>query len=217
MIAIHTVDWVPDFARGLLRDLRLRWALEEAGLTYEMKFVPLGGRDAPDWRARQPFGQIPVYDEDGKTMFETGSILLHLAEKSDKLAPGDTDAKAEMATWLFAALNTVEPQLQALVMHDRFHRDKDWYQGARDSVEEIAKKRLGDLASVLDSRNFLAAGRFTVADIAMTTVLRIVMHTDLVTRDDRLAAYLKRCEDRPAFQKALSDQLADIDAHAPKG
>jgi len=217
MIAIHTVDWVPPFARGLLRDLRLRWALEEADLPYEVKFVPLGGRDAPDWRARQPFGQIPVYDEDGKTMFETGSILLHLAEKSDKLAPGDTDAKAEMATWLFAALNTVEPQLQALVMHDRFHRDKDWYQGARDSVEEIAKKRLSDLASVLDSRNFLAAGRFTVADIAMTTVLRIVMHTDLVTRDDRLAAYLKRCEDRPAFQKALSDQLADIDSHAPKG
>lgn len=215
MIAIHTVDWVPDFARGLLRDLRLRWALEEAGLAYEMKFVPLGGRDAPDWRAKQPFGQIPVYEEDGKVMFETGAILLHLAEKSDKLAPGDADGKAEMTTWLFAALNTVEPQLQALVMHDRFHRDKDWYQGARASVEEIAKKRLGELSVALESRDWLAAGRFTIADIAMATVLRIVMHTDLVTQDAVLGPYLKRCEARPAFQKALADQLADIDAHTP--
>ncbi len=216
MIAIHTVDWVPPFARGLLRDLRLRWALEEAGLPYEMKFVPLMGRDGPDWRALQPFGQIPVYEEDGKTMFESGAILLHLAAKSGALAPADADDAAEMATWLFAALNTVEPQLQALVMHDRFHRDKDWYQGARDGVEEIAKKRLGDLAGVLNDREQIAARQFTVADIAMTTVLRIVMHTDLVESFAPLGAYKARMEARPAFQKALAGQLADIDAHAPQ-
>ncbi|WP_428407266.1 glutathione S-transferase family protein [Hyphococcus sp.] len=216
MIAIHTVDWVPPFARGLLRDLRLRWALEEAGLPYKMKFVPLMGRDGPDWRALQPFGQIPVYEEGGKTMFETGAILLHLATKSAALSPAEADAKNEMTTWLFAALNSVEPQLQAIVMHDRFHRDKDWYQGARDGVEEIAKKRLGDLASVLKDREFIAAGRFTVADIAMTTVLRIVMHTDLVESFAPLGAYKARIEARPAFQKALAAQLADIDAHAPQ-
>lgn len=217
MIAVHTVDWVPPFARGLLRDLRLRWALEEAGLQYEMKFVPLMGRDAPDWRALQPFGQIPVYEEDGKSMFETGAVLLHLAAKSNALAPADADGKSEMTTWLFAALNSVEPQLQALVMHDRFHRDKDWYDGARASVEEVAKKRLGDLAKVLETRDFLAAGRFTIADIAMTTVLRIVMHTDLVESFAPLGAYKARMEARPAFQKSLADQLRDIDAHAPKG
>lgn len=217
MIAIHTVDWVPPFARGLLRDLRLRWALEEAGLPYEMKFVPLGGRDDPGWRAIQPFGQIPVYEEDGETMFETGAILMHLAGKSGALAPEDAKARNEMTTWLFAALNSVEPQLQALVMHDRFHRDKDWYQGARNSVEEVAKKRLGDLAEHLKDREYLAASRFTVADIAMTTVLRIVMHTGLVESFGPLGVYKARMEARPAFQTALAGQLADIDAHAPQG
>ncbi|MEZ5893574.1 MAG: glutathione S-transferase family protein [Parvularculaceae bacterium] len=217
MISIVTVDWVPPFARGLLRDLRLRWALEEAGMPYKMRFVPLMGRDAPDFRALQPFGQIPVLEEDGKTMFETGAILLHLGERSEKLLPRKADGRAEAVTWLFSALNTIEPQLQALTMHDRFHKDEGWYAPARASVEEVAKKRLAALAGVMDTRDFVAAERFTVADIAMTTVLRIVMHTDLVESFPALGAYKRRMEARPAFAKSLADQLADIDAHAPKG
>lgn len=229
MIRVTTVDWVPPFARGLLRDLRLRWALEEAGLSYEMKFVPLMGRDDPGYRALQPFGQIPTYEEEGLKLFETGAILLRLAEKSPALAPAKNAANdaakdatrgaewAEMTQWLFAALNTVEPQLQAITMHDRFHKDKDWFEGARASVVEIAEKRLGDLAQAIAGRPYLAAGRFTVADIAMTTVLRIPGHTDLVTSIPALAAYLEAMEARPAFQKALAAQLADIDANAPKG
>ena len=215
MPSIITVDWVPPFARGLLRDLRLRWAMEEAGLAYEMKFVPLGGRDDPSFRALQPFGQIPAYEEDGKTMFETGAILLHLAAKSDTLAPTEPDAKTETTTWLFAALNTIEPHLQNLVMIDRFHREKDWYDAYRIVAVETAVKRLGELSAVMAKRQWLAADRFTIADIAMTTVLRIVDHTDLVAQYGPLAAYKARCEARPAFQKSLADQLADIDAHAP--
>lgn len=215
MITVATVDWVPPFARGLLRDLRLRWALEEAGLSYTMEFVPLMGRDDPAWRARQPFGQIPVYEEDGLKMFETGAVLLRLSEKSDALGPKDDAARAEMIQWLFAALNTVEPQLQAITMHDRFHKDLDWYPAARASVVEIAEKRLNDLAKALGDRPYLAAGRFTVADIAMTTVLRIPGHTDLVTGVPALAAYLERMQARPAFARALAGQLADIDAHKP--
>ena len=215
MIAITTVDWVPPFARGLLRDLRLRWALEEAGIAYEMRFVPLMGRDAPDYRARQPFGQIPVYEEDGREMFETGAILLHLAEKSAALAPPDPAARIDMTVWLFAALNTIEPHLQHLMMLDRFHKDADWRPGAREAAEAMARKRLGELAACMDGRDYLAAGRFTVADIAMTTVLRIG-HTDLVEGFAALAAYKHRMEARPAFRKSLTGQLADIDAHAPK-
>ena len=217
MIAVTTVDWVPPFAHGHLRDLRLRWALEEAGLAYEMRFVPLMGRDAPDYRALQPFGQIPVYEEDGRAMFETVAVLLHLSEKSAALAPADADGRAEMTTWLFAALNTVEPPLQHLKMVDVFHRNQDWRAAHRPSAVEAAQKRLGDLAKVLDGRDFIAAGRFTVADIAMATVLRIVNHTDMVAQHAPLARYLSRSEERPAFQTALAGQLADIAAHTPKG
>jgi glutathione S-transferase len=216
MIAVTTVDWVPPFAQGLLRDLRLRWALEEAGLDYEMRYVPLSGRDAPDYRARQPFGQIPVYEEDGREMFETGAILLHLAEKSGALAPAGSAEKIEMTVWLFAALNTIEPHLQQLLMLDRFHKDKEWRAGARIPTEAMVLKRLGELAACMGARGYLAADRFTVADIAMTTVLRIVGHTDLVERFPVLAAYKARMQDRPAFRKSLADQLAAIEAHAPK-
>ncbi len=216
MIAVTTVDWVPPFAHGLLRDLRLRWALEEAAIPYEMRYVPLNGRDAPDYRARQPFGQIPVYEEDGKEMFETGAVLLHLAEKSGALAPADPAEKIDMTVWLFAALNTIEPHLQQLVMLDRFHKDKDWQAGARAETSAMAAKRLGELGAALGDQEYLAAGRFTVADIAMTTVLRIIGHTDMVESVPALGAYKARCEARPAFQKSLADQLADIAAHTPK-
>lgn len=216
MIAVTTVDWVPPFAHGLLRDLRLRWALEEAGLPYEMRYVPLNGRDAPDYRARQPFGQIPVYEEDGREMFETGAILLHLAEKSEALAPAAAADRIDMTVWLFAALNTVEPHLQHLLALDRFHKQADWRAGAREAGEAMAVKRLGELAACMAERDYLAAGRFTVADIAMTTVLRIAGHTDLVERFPDLSAYKARLEARPAFRKSLADQLAAIEAHTPK-
>jgi glutathione S-transferase len=150
-------------------------------------------------------------------MFETGAVLLHLTEKSPALAPEDAAGKAEMTTWLFAALNTIEPPLQHLKMVDVFHRKQEWYAAYRPSAVEIAHKRLGDLAKILDGRDFIAAGRFTTADIAMATVLRIVNHIDLIAQHDAVAAYLARCEARPAFQKALASQLADIAAHAPKG
>lgn len=216
MITITTVDWVPPFAHGLLRDLRLRWALEEAGLAYEMRYAPLNGRDAPDYRAKQPFGQIPVYEEDGRTMFETGAVLLHLAEKSPALAPTDAAEKIDMTVWLFAALNSIEPHLQQLLTLDRFHKREDWQPGARAETEMMVKKRLGELAAAMGEREWLAADRFTVADIAMTTVLRIVGHTGLVEETPGLNAYKARCQARPAFQKSLADQLADIAAHAPK-
>ncbi len=209
MITVTAYDWVPPFAQGLVRDLRIRWALEEVGMPYRVELISIRRKPA-DYRQWQPFGQAPAYEEDGLRLFESGSILLHIAEKSAILAPQDGAARARMISWVFAAVNSVEPSLQNLAEVDFFHPEKDWAKARRPVVVESVKRRLGALADALGERDYLEGG-FTAGDLMMATVLRIARHTDLV-EEAGLGDYLRRCEARPAFEKALAGQMGDFKA-----
>ncbi|MBV8770879.1 MAG: glutathione S-transferase family protein [Deltaproteobacteria bacterium] len=209
MITIAAYDWVPDFARGLVRDLRVRWALEEAGLTYQVRLITHEEKLTPSYRALQPFSQVPAYQDDNVNLFESGAIVLHISRDSAALLPSDEAGRARATAWVFAALNSVEPFIMSLVSVDVFNQKERWANESRPYWEGMVKKRLSDLAEHLNGRDWLE-DRFTVGDLMMATVLRILRHTDLVTSHPKLGPYLARCEDRPAFQKALADQLASF-------
>jgi glutathione S-transferase len=207
MITLYAFKALPAFAVGLARDLRIRWALEEAGLPYQMHLVTPEEVNSPGYRALQPFGQIPAIEEDGFRLFESGSIILHIGERSDALIPRDPAAKARAITWIFAAVNTIEPAIRPLLMLDLFHTGEEWAKAQRSNAEATIKKRLNELAVALGDRAYLE-GSFTAGDLVMTTVLRMLRHTDLVEAEPRLQAHLKRCEARPAFQRALVGHMA---------
>jgi glutathione S-transferase len=209
MIKVSAFRWVPDFVRGLVSDLRVRWALEEAGLPYESRLIGPEDQKSARYRAMQPFGQVPAYEEDGLVLFESGAILLHIAERSDVLMPREANSRARMTAWMFAALNSIEPHIQNLMAIDLFHAKEDWAKARRPGALQEAQTRLTALADWLNGRDYLE-GRFTVADLLMTTVLRIPRHIDLVSQIPVLDAYRLRCEGRPAFKKALAAQMADF-------
>jgi glutathione S-transferase len=207
MITVTAFQSVPPFAQGLVRDLRVRWALEEAGLRYEPKLLREGEKDSADYRAWQPFGQVPAYEENGLKLFESGAIVLRVAERSENLLPGDPAARARAIEWLFAALNTIEPPIQNLAGIDLFYADQQWAKLRRPDAEAAVRKRLAELAAAMGEGPFIDGARFTAGDLMMATVLRILRHTDLVAKAG-LADYLARCESRPAFQRALAGQMA---------
>jgi glutathione S-transferase len=207
MLTLTTFRSVPPFAIGYVRDLRVRWALEEAGLPYSVRALEFQEAATPAYRQQQPFSQIPVLQDDGLTLFETGAILLHLGQRSPALMPLDVDARAKVTMWMFAALNSVEPYVGNLVSLVVFSADEPWAAGARPGAEAMVLKRLRDLEDWLDGREWLAGG-FSVADILMTSVLRLVDDMDMVERFARVTAYRDRCMARPAFKKALADQVA---------
>ena len=207
MITISAFRRVPDFAKGLVRDLRVRWALEEAGIPYRVETVDMESKNAPAYRACQPFGQVPILRDGELVLFESGSIALYVAERSEVLLPHDAAGRARAITWTFAALNTIEPPIMQLAVVDLFQADQPWAPLRRPSVLADIRKRLGDLAATLGERAYLD-GRFTVGDLMMVSVLRIPRHTGLVAEYPVLAAYQARCEARPAFQRALAAQLA---------
>ena len=213
MITVTAFRWVPDFARGQVRDLRVRWALEEAGLAYRTRLIGPADQADADYRRQQPFGQVPVLEQDGLTLFESGAIVLHIGSQSDLLLPPEPHARARAAVWVLAALNTIEPPVMELAGIDLFHAGEDWAQVRRPAVEDDVRRRLAELARWLGDRAWLEE-RFTAGDLMMAAVLRIVAHTDLLTEQPALAAYRARCEARPAFQRALQAQLADL-ADAP--
>ena len=215
MIRISAFQSVPPFAQGLVRDLRVRWALEEAGLAYEQMLLADGEKDRADYRAWQPFGQVPAYEEEGLRLFESGAIVLHIGGRTEALVPADPGARARTTEWMFAALNTVEPAIQNLAAIDLFFADQDWARARRPGAEEMVRKRLADLAAALGDKDWLDAGRFTAGDLLMATVLRILRHTELVAEQPVVVAYQQRCEARPAFQKALADQLASFGTWPP--
>jgi len=206
-ITVSAFRWVPPFAQGLVRDLRVRWALEEAGLAYTERLIGPEDQASASYRRLQPFGQVPSYEEDGLELFESGAIVLHVASRCEALMPADPAGRARVTTWAFAALNSVEPPVQDLAAIDLFYAEQDWAKQRRPGAVEAVQERLADLSAALDGRDFLV-DRFSAADLLMTTVLRILRHTDLVARMPILEAYRLRCEARPAFQKALADQLA---------
>lgn len=211
-IAVWGFSWVPPFAQGLVRDLRVRWALEEAGLAYESRWIDTDERNSKAYLSKHPFGMVPAIETDGETLIESGAIVHGIAEQCEALMP--PDQRAETLTWMFAALNTVEPPLWNLFVLDRLHGDEAWTKLRRPGAVDEAKARLAALAGWLESREYLL-GRFTAADILMATVLRFIRHTDLVAAFPPLDAYLKRCEARPAFQAALRNQAEGYLRNAP--
>ena len=206
MIALTSFKWVPPFARGLVRDLRVRWALEEAGIPYSEKQIGLGEQDAPEYRAVQPFGQVPVFEEDDLTLFESGAIVLRVAERSEALCPRDDAGRSKTTQWVLAALNSVEPDIQNLASIDLFFAEEDWAKARRPGAEASAKLKLDAVARRLQGREYLE-DRFTAGDLMMVTVLRNLRHTDLVSGHPVLGPYVARCEARPAFQRALKAQM----------
>ncbi|HZZ37357.1 MAG TPA: glutathione S-transferase family protein [Caulobacteraceae bacterium] len=207
MITISAFRWVPPFAQGQVRDLRVRWALEEAGLAYQTRLLEQGDQDKPEYRALQPFGQVPIFEEDGQVLFETGAIVLHIGERSEALLPKEPGARARATQWLIAALNSIEPHIMNVAVIDLFYADQEWAKLRRPGARDFALHRLDCLAKALGDKPFLDGARFTAGDLLMTTVLRIM--PDLVT-DERLNAYVARCTSRPAFQRALNAQLGDF-------
>jgi glutathione S-transferase len=206
MITVTAFKQVPDFARGLVRDLRVRWALEEAGIDYDSDLIAQETKATSAFRTRQPFGQVPVFEENGFVLFESGAIVLHIGARSEALLPKEPAAKARATTWVIAALNTVEPVVQQLANLDLSYSKEEWAKLRRPGLEEIVKRRLAELSTWLGDRDYLE-GRFTAGDLMMTTVLRILRHTDLVEAEPKLRAYKARCEARPAFQRALAAQM----------
>jgi len=207
---------VPPFAQGLVRDLRVRWALEEAGLPYEENLIGPDDQKSDRYRALQPFGQVPVLEEDEAAMFESGAIVLHVAERSAALMPDDGHQRERIRTWMFAALSTIEPPILMLITIDLQPGGvSEGTKPLRDTVVGRVGTRLDSLVKFLGDREYLVADRFSAADLLMTTVLRQLRNTDLVAQRPTLDAYQKRNEQRPAFVKALAAQLATFAKHAP--
>jgi glutathione S-transferase len=210
MITISAFRSVPPFARGQVRDLRVRWALEEAGLPYKTRLLEQGDQDKPEYRKLQPFGQVPILEEDGVVLFETGAIVLHIGERCETLLPKDQAARARATQWLVAALNSIEPFVMNVAVIDLFYADQEWAKLRRPGAVQFLQRRLAALSKALGDNPYLDGDRFTAGDLMMSTVLRILRHTDIVTSDRRLAAYIERCTARPAFQRALDSQLSDF-------
>lgn len=208
MITISAFQWVPDFAQGQVRDLRARWALEEAGIPYRTRLLSQGEQNQPEYRALQPFGQVPILEEDGFTLFESGAIVLYIAERSEALLPKDAQARARATQWLIAALNSIEPFIMQVAVLDTFYGDEEWAKLRKPSATQFAEWRLKCLADKLGDKPYLDGDHFTAGDLMMATVLRIM--PELTSKEPKLAAYVERCTARPAFQRALSAQMGDF-------
>lgn len=212
-IRVSVLRAVPPFAQGLVRDLRVRWALEEAGDAYSEHVIGPQEQKSATYRQLQPFGQVPAYEEGDLVLFESGAIVHHIAQRSEALMPADVVGRARVTAWMFVAMNSIEPHIQNLAAIDLFYAQEDWAKARRPGAVEFVQQRLGDLAACLDGRSYLE-GRFTAADLLMTTVLRILRHTDIVAQIPVLENYRLRCEARPAFQRALASQMAVFERNA---
>lgn len=210
---VTAFDWVPDFARGLVRDLRVRWAFEEIGRPYQAQLLGAFSQRPDDYLEWQPFDQVPAFADGDLHFFESGAILLYIGEQDERLLPADPQARWNAISWLFAALNSVEPHVGRLVSYDVFLADKPWASEARIPGAQLVEQKLKRVTAALGSKDWLA-GQFSIADIAMITVLDNLRHTEMVAAHAALAAYQQRAKDRPAFQRALAAQLGDF-ADAP--
>ncbi len=211
---VSAFRWVPPFAQGYVRDLRVRWALEEAGLPYEATLIDRKVQASDEYREWQPFGQVPAYKDEQVELFESGAIVLHIAAKSEALSPTDAAGRARVTTWVIAALNSVEPHIQNLVALDVFHAGEAWTKERRPQLEAMVKSRLASLAAWLGDKDYLE-GRFTAGDLMMTTVLRELTGSGMLKQFPTLDAYRQRCESRPAFGRALEAQLQPFRENAP--
>ena len=197
----------PDRGQGLARDMRVRWALEEAGQTYDVQLVSMEAMKQPAHRALHPFGQIPTYQEGVLVLFESGAIILHIAGRRPGLLPADADARARAVMWLFAALNTVEPPIVERSLATIIERDKSWYAERLVMLDGRVRTRLDELAARLGHADWLD-GDFSAGDLMMVTVLRRLTSSGILNDYPTLTAYIARAEARPAYQRAFADQLA---------
>jgi len=214
-IEISAFRWVPQFAHGLVRDLRVRWALEEAGLDYRVRL--LGGERPIDYLKDQPFDQVPCFNDGVVQIFETGAIVQYIGEKSEALLPRDPNGKFRAIQWTFAALNSVEPAVQHRVLLDSFYAEQEWAKLRRPSADEFARLKLKRVSDRLADKPWLEGDRFTIGDLMMVTVLRLADRGRLLGGTPNLVDYVARGEARPAFQSALEDQLAAFREHEPQG
>lgn len=203
---VAAFQWVPDFAQGFVRDLRVRWALEEAGLPYEAVLIKGEEKDSAAYRAWQPFGQVPAFRDEDVEMFESGAIVLYLAEKSEALSPKDAAGRARVMTWVIAALNSVEPFAWNLIFFEGEGAGEAWAKKRRAELETAFDRRLAPLEKRLSGRDYLE-DRFTVGDIIMSTALRELIGCGALERYPALGAYVQRCTARPAFARALEAQM----------
>jgi glutathione S-transferase len=216
-IIVTAFKWVPHFAAGQVRDHRVRWMLNEIGLDYEIDLIDPTVQASSGYLAERPFGQVPVLRETGRpAVFESGAIVLDLAERSGKLWPADPDAQVQVRCWVIAALNSIEPYLSNVAEVDFFTDDEALRHLRRPGAVAAATQRLGKLSAALGDDMYLVGGAFTAADLMLASVLRVAEHADLLAAYPNLSAYRERCLARPAFRMAVADQRRDIDAHGPE-
>jgi len=206
----------PDRGRGLARDMRVRWALEEVGQAYEVRLVSFSEMKEPAHRALHPFGQIPTYEEGDLVLFESGSIILHIAEHHAGLLPADAHARARAITWMFAALNTVEPPILELTNARLLEGDKPWSTDRLPLVQDRVRHRLGELSTRLGRTDWLD-GAFSAGDLLMVAVLLRLRASGILDEYPNLSAYVARGEARPAYKRAFAAQLAVFTGHPPAG
>ncbi len=206
-ITITAFESSPDRGRGLARDFRVRWALEEVGQPYDVRLVSFKTMKEPAHLALQPFGQIPTYEEGGLALFETGAILFHIAERHKGLLPDDPNARARAVTWIFAALNTMEPTIVEREAAFFLEREETWYPQRLAMIEGGIRKRMSELSATFGDAEWLD-GAFSAADILMVTVLRRLESSVILDEYPNLAAYVARAKARPAYQRAFDAQLA---------
>ena len=206
-ITITAFEKSPDGGKGLARDTRVRWALEEAGVPYEVRLVSFRAMKEPAHLARHPFGQIPTYEEGGLVLFETGAIVLHIAQHHAGLLPDNADARARAVAWMFAALNTVEPPILDFVTARLFEADKPWAEVRIPLVADRVRDRLKPLSTRLGNADWLD-GAFSAGDLMMASVLLRLRASGILDEFPNLAAYVARGEARPAYKRAFAAQLA---------
>lgn len=217
MIPTITVfECSPDRGQGLARDMRVRWALEEVGQPYHVRLVSFEAMKAPPHLALHPFGQIPTYEEGDLVLFESGAIILHIADRYPGLLPDEPNARSRAITWLFAALNTVEPPIVDRSMATILERDKSWYAERLPVLDGYVRTRLNQLSSRLGDAEWLD-GAFSAGDLMMVTVLRRLGSSGILDEYPALYAYVARGEARPAYQRAFADQLAVFAAASSPG
>lgn len=203
----------PDRGRGQARDMRVRWALEEVGQPYDVRLVSFAAMKQPAYLALHPFGQIPTYEDGDLALFESGAIVLHIAERHGGLLPLDANARSRAIAWMFAALNTLEPPIVELGMAMLLERDRSWYAERLPMLQDRVRVRLGELSRRLGGAEWLDGG-FSAGDLLMVTVLRRLNTSRLLDEHPDIAAYVARGEARPAFRRAFEAQLAVFTAAA---
>lgn len=216
MITVTALKWVPDLAKGQVRDYRVRWILKEAGWDYQVRLLDAATLKGEDYRQLQPFGQVPVLEEDGRPpLFESGAIVWSIAERADILLPADQGARAQTHNWMIAALNSVEPHIANMAEARYFLADSEAASAREAQVLPMVRARLGAMSHILADRTWLADSHFTVADLMMASVFVIADRLGLLDEWPILQDYLARATSRPAYRDAVEEQLAEIARHGP--